>query len=293
MPSHIATFEPSHSPDGAATPALDLSSSAYSSSKPLLSSPFLLSKNCCPVPGKIVANIESLQFVDMRELLPDNIALSERLATLLQFARAQQHSFGQRDISSITSWACAFVTYIAVLAQKSTELIPSRLAYLRNIMREAYRTVGEGWRTYDYVFRNQAAADPSLELSEIVPALALAYLQPLGFLPKVPCPLCQEPDHSAANCALAPLAHPSQLTVAPGSAKPRSTPPAPTKFPSRLPDGSQLCVSWNQGACSASGPVCRYKHVCGSCSKDHIARDCKMTPESSVFKRPPKRPARY
>ena len=44
--------------------------------------PFILSKVLPPVPSKIVGRIQSLQFVEMRELLPDNIALAERLATL-------------------------------------------------------------------------------------------------------------------------------------------------------------------------------------------------------------------
>ncbi len=138
----------------------------------------------------------------MRE--PDNIALSERLATLpqsLQLARAQHHSFGQKEVSSITSWACAFTSYLAILAQAKPELVTGRLAYLRNMMREAYRLGGEGWRTYDYVFRNQAAADTSLDWFELVLSLSLAYLQPTGSLPQVPCPLCQEPDYSTHNCA--------------------------------------------------------------------------------------------
>ena len=283
MPPPGSSIEPQESMDTVSLP------------KPAASSlPFLLAKNCCPIPGKLVAKIQALQFVDMRELLPDNIALSERLATLpqtMQLARAQQHSIGQREVSSITSWACAFVTYIAIVAQARPELVIGRLAYLCNIMREAYRVVGgDGWRTYDHVFRNQAAADHSLDWSEMVPSLSLAYIQPTGMLPRVPCPLCQESDHTAHNCALAPLAHPSQ-TQHPKTPQPPQQ-PSNNKLPSRLPDGSQLCISWNQGACSAPGPYCRYKHICGSCGEDHIARDCRQTSDSSIFKRPPKRPAR-
>ena len=91
-----------------------------------------------------MAKIQSLQFVDMRDLLPDNIALIERIDTLpqsVQIARAQHSSFqGQREISSVTSWACAFVTYTNILIQARPELAISRLAYLRSIMREAHHT---------------------------------------------------------------------------------------------------------------------------------------------------------
>ena len=229
----------------------------------------------------------------MRELLPDNIALTERLAALpqnLQVVRANQPQLdNQREIASIASWSWAFTTYIAILSQAHPELTISRLAYMRNILREASRLGGQGWRTYDYVFRSQAAVDFAIDWSELNPALALSYLQQLPsstHLPRPLCSLCQEPDHTSTTCALAPLASPSQHW--PPIRK--SQLPSPKPLQSKLPDGSQLCVSWNQGLCSAPGPVCRYKHICGSCGENHQARDCNLTPEGSIFKRAPKRP---
>ena len=257
-----------------------------------ISRPFILSRNSTPVPAKLVAKIASLQFVDMRELLPDNIALAERLAALpqhLQVVRANNPQLdSQREVASIASWSWAFTTYVAIISQAHPNLTISRLAYMRNILREANRLGGSGWRTYDYVFRSQAAVDTTMDWAELNPTLALSYLQHTPnspHLPRIPCSLCQEPDHVSSSCALAPLATPSQHWP------PKKGPPlSPKPLPSKLPDGSQLCVSWNQGLCSAPGPICRYKHVCGSCGEDHQAKGCRLTPEGSIFKRPPKRP---
>ncbi len=247
--------------------------------------PFIFSKSSSSVPAKIVVRIHSLKFVEMRELLPDNIALAERLATLPHQAvihhNGSQLSSAQREVSSINSWACAFATYVAVLSQAHPTLVVSRLAYMRNIIREATRFGGDGWRTYDYVFRSQAAADASTDWTTTNPSLMLAYMQSGNQPAKPPCPLCHKSDHSSSSCALAPLSSPSQHWP------PRKS---PSTLPSRLPDGSQLCISWNQGNCIAVGR-CRYRHVCGSCGEGHIARDCAQTPDDSIFKRPPKRPA--
>ena len=95
-------------------------------------SAFILSKNATQIPAKLIAKIQTLQFVDMQELLPDDIALAE-------------------------TWA--FTTYIAVLSQARPDLTVSCPAYMRNILQEANRIGNDGWHTYDYVFRSQVAVD--------------------------------------------------------------------------------------------------------------------------------------
>ena len=162
---------------------------------------------------------------------------------------------------------------------------------MRNILREGSRFGGQCWRTYNYVFCSQAAVDFSIDKYKLNPALALSYMQQLPSSTHSPRPLCfhcQEPDHSSTTCAFAPLASPFQH----GPPIRRSQPSSPKPLPSKLPDWSQLCVSWNQGLCSASGRVCRYKHICSSCSENNWARDCSLTPDSegSIFEQIPKQP---
>lgn len=113
----------------------------------------------------------------MRELLPDNIALADRLATLPSNTRAfDSRPTAQREIPSIVTWCCAFSTYVAILSQAHPELVVSRLAYMGNLMKEASRFGGEGWRTYDHIFRSQAAADTSKDWTELSPSLMLSYM---------------------------------------------------------------------------------------------------------------------
>ena len=46
----------------------------------------------------------------------------------------------QREVSSLSTWTCAFAKYKAVLAQARLDLITSHLAYLCNIVPEASTT---------------------------------------------------------------------------------------------------------------------------------------------------------
>ena len=155
--AHIATFNPAP----ALAPALHnvpavqslmpSASSTPSSTKAAQPQLFILSKASPPVLAKLVAKVQALQFVDMRELLLDNMALLDRLSVLPQgTAPPSNSSPKQRDIPSLTTWVCTFATYIAVLAEARPDLTRSRLAYMRNIIREAGHFGGDGLKTYMY-----------------------------------------------------------------------------------------------------------------------------------------------
>ena len=63
-------------------------------------SPFILASNIPPVPAKLVKKIQALEYVNMRDLLQDNIALGERLEALPRTASSSlQHS--QREVDTI------------------------------------------------------------------------------------------------------------------------------------------------------------------------------------------------
>ena len=107
-----------------------------------------------PVPGRLVEKILDGQFVDMAELLPDNIELLRR-------ERSSSDSKARlRQISSITAWAQCFATFVAIRAQAAPATVLALLAYMRLLIREAARHPGLGWLSYDSFFRQQAI--PSL-----------------------------------------------------------------------------------------------------------------------------------
>ena len=117
--------------------------------------PFKVANSIAPIPAKLVKKIQALEFVDMRELLPDNIALTERLAALLS-GLAPQKPLSQRVIGgewALVTWVSSFATYIAIIAEAHPERVVDMLAYMRLIRREASKFGGTGWLTYDAVFR--------------------------------------------------------------------------------------------------------------------------------------------
>ena len=117
--------------------------------------PYRVANSIVPIPGKLVKRIQALEYVDMRDLLPDNIALAERLAALPS-GLAPPKSPGEREIGgdqALLTWVSSFATYVAIVAEVHPERVGDMLAYLRLIVREAGKFWGNGWLTYDSVFR--------------------------------------------------------------------------------------------------------------------------------------------
>ena len=216
---------------------------------------FSLSRAAIPVPAKLVGKIQALKFIDMRELLADNIKMMAHLESLPAGSQAiQASSSHQREVPNIQSWVCAFCSYIAIVAEVHPHRVRDLLAYMQNLMRDATRYRGDGWCTYDYVFRSQAAADPLRNWAEPDTSLVLAYMARSGTgLPNL-CGHCFDVDHSSQSCALAPFNTPLSVPAS-------STSPRPHANPAHSPQN--ICISWNLGACAMPG-TCRYRHVCAT-----------------------------
>ena len=89
------------------------------------------------MPAKLVNKIQVLKFVDMRELLSDNIKLLAHLENLPAGSQALQSSnynSCQREVPSIQSWVC---TYIAIVAEAHLGWVRDLLAYMQNLVRDA------------------------------------------------------------------------------------------------------------------------------------------------------------
>ena len=89
----------------------------------------------------------------MRELLPDNLALAERLETLPGPASQVGRNSEQREIASLLTWVSCFATYVAIVAEVHPGRVRAMLAYMRLVVGEAHKHGGQGWPTYDSVFR--------------------------------------------------------------------------------------------------------------------------------------------
>ena len=120
------------------------------------------------------------------------------------------------------------------------------LAYSRLLIREALRHGGSGWLEYDRVFRRQLAINPLMQWNTIDPGLQAATILGQRTVTGVFCTLCQECDHSADQCALAPIQQQTQVVPQPPSS---STQPAGTRPPKRPESRLHICINWNKGVC--------------------------------------------
>ena len=156
--------------------------------------PLFLSVLFPPIPEKLVTKIRAGSFVDMQELLPDNMALLKQL---------EKSKAKLREVKTLSSWLYCFLAYIAVATpDKHTRDL---LTYARLVMREALRTGGDGWAAYDRLFREHAALDKARRFdwttldSGLHQATFIRQAGPSG----ATCTHCAEADHSTKACALA------------------------------------------------------------------------------------------
>ena len=148
----------------------------------------------------------------MRELLPDNIALSERL-TALPAGLAPPKPPGEREIGServLVTWVSSFATYVAIIAEAHPGRVRDMLAYMRLIIREASKFGGTGWLTYDTVFRRNHEGD-STPWDYLDASLHQVYIASQGNKVAVPCKHCHESDHHSSECAMASMLSRGQI----------------------------------------------------------------------------------
>ena len=159
------------------------------------------------IPQRLVQRIQGVHFLEMRELLSDNISLHEQLeavhaqGNLAPYPAALQTR--QREVPSLISWLYCFTTYIAV--RTPDQLTRDMLAYCRLITREALRHGGQGWQEYDTTFRRQMEIDPSLSWNTLLPYLQVSTILGQRQGGGTFCPFCRGSDHVNQQCALASL----------------------------------------------------------------------------------------
>lgn len=245
--------------------------------KPPAERAVVLSSALPPIGAKLAQKIKSQQYVAMKELLADNMALHSQLEDLPAQAAVGARPHRLREIDSPLSWVFCFLGYVAVRTKDSETR--NMLSYARLIVREAQCHGGIGWLEYDKWFRQQQAALTTQHpWNELNASLHAATVMSLRSGDSKLCKLCREPDHADSQCALASLQPPQPYawpTTAGAAAGRRVTRPDTLE---------RICTSWNKGRCAFPGS-CRFRHVCASCKrKGHRARECEETPAGSPYK---------
>ena len=284
----LATF----TPGPLATSASAAAASALGSAHPSESSPLphltpkdsasgavILSSALPPIGARLAGKIRSRQFVAMKELLADNMALHGQLEDLPSQAGSASRPHRFREIDSPLTWVFCFLAYVAV--QTEDAMTRDMLTYARLVIREAQCHGGPGWLEYDKWFRQQQASlavpHPWHELNASLHAATVMSLRS-GL--NRSCRLCRGPDHVETQCALASLqpGPPSSLEPQPMTSSPGM------KRVVRPETLERICSSWNKGRCAFPGS-CRFRHVCATCrSKGHRAKECDDTPADSQYK---------
>lgn len=120
---------------------------------PLLTPGLSLSPASEPFPAKLVERVRSGQFVEMRDLLTDNIALLQQLEVFRGQCPLQTLPGALkprlRDVVSLPSWMYCFLAYVAIRSRDPATR--DMLAYARLLIREAQRHGGSGgWTMIGY-----------------------------------------------------------------------------------------------------------------------------------------------
>jgi len=240
----------------------------------------ILSPAADPIPYNLVQRIQSGQFIEMRDLLADNIALLNQMTSLsgttsIPFATMNRTRL--REVPSLVSWIYCFNAYMAV--RTTDAQTQDMLAYSRLLIREALRHGGSGWMEYDRVFRRQIAINPQMAWNTLQPGLQAATILGQGASSGVYCMYCQECDHATRQCALAPLQQQLRSNVFTTTTQPTTEAGRP---PRRMESLMRICINWNRGTCNRQD--CSFRHVCAGCQKNHKARFCPDLPAESEYK---------
>ena len=224
-----------------------------------ISSAFILGQGRPPIPPKLVTQILANKFIELSELLPENLESPQCESSSFTIEGGaivpitKVSSKRKQEISDILTWVECFTSYITVMST----LFPSRardlLSYMALIIRMAKRYTGNCWLNYDRAFRLEAAASNLSHWSQVKPDL-YSY-------------------HTSVS---------STETYTRFAAQSSNR-----REPQGSQSASEICRSWNTGACTSPRDFCRFRHRCNrsGCGGPHRRINCR-----EVRDRSPQRP---
>ena len=214
---------------------------------PSLNKAFVVGPGYAPVPYKLVSKITAGFFVDLAELLPDNIRAQEIEPQAFLEGKLVVSGSKKRviEITDIVTWIEAFTIFSMILCHTFPSRWKDLNQYKLLIIQTARRFSDKSWLHYDIAFRKEAAASGSTDWSRMHPDL-------YNFHTRSPAatPAATGSSTSPALSLTEPLA---------SLGNPRS---------------SQYCHSWNDGRCRWPFGRCRFRHSCERCHGDHPRIQC-------------------
>lgn len=219
---------------------------------PALAKAFVVGPGYAPVPNKLVTKITTGMFIELADLLAENIKAQEIEPQAFLEGRLLVSSSKKRvvEVTDILSWIEAFTIYSLILCQSYPARWTDLSQYKLLIIQTAKRFPGLAWLHYDGAFRKEAAATGLTDWSRM-------NLDLYNFHTRVVC------IESTTTPQPTPLRQSSTETSGP-SVKGQNRQRA-----------SRFCHSWNDhGHCRWPYGQCRFLHKCESCSGDHPSVKC-------------------
>ena len=106
------------------------------------------------VPMRLVSQIQFGHYVEMRDLLGDNAAISRHMEDIRTTTEANVLQVSPRprvrDVTSLESWLCCFLSFLAV--GTTDRVTRERLAYAILMIWESLEHDGSSWLQFDQLF---------------------------------------------------------------------------------------------------------------------------------------------
>lgn len=142
-----------------------------------------------PIPAKVIERAQSRAFIDLKDLLPDNIAPVQWLHETAGPSHVlAQSRTGLHDIQDPLTWISCFITYMAAQVEHACRKTRDLLAYGQIVVNMARKHGVQGWLAYNSMFRQQLAAVAALTWTEIDSSLMAATI--LGPRAETPGQVC-------------------------------------------------------------------------------------------------------
>ena len=205
------------------------------------------------VPARLVKRIAKGDFVDMAELLQDNLEAERRRAqSELDTGRGVAPAGNRREVPDFTSWVQCFTLYASVVQSKFPEKGKDLWAYLGVIALEYHRVGGSGWRFYDAAqFASIESADFGTVDTTLFATTFLTYRRSVQG-----CSSCLASNHDQDDGGLNP-GRQARLADAGRHRDAGRT-------------GEHVYKRRRRGA----GTMCRFDQVCSRCHGDHKRAVC-------------------
>jgi len=219
-----------------------------------------MAEGLLPVPEKLAQKIIRLEFVEMRELMPETWLRDEEETSRNTLA------WPRRKVAPVTDilvWLSCYAAMVGVLSRAYPQMVPEFMAYQATIIKCCRDFDGIAWAQYDRVYRRQVAQTKDLHWSKLNPTL-----YSLCFAGKakrhVACHFCLSDIHSSDQCP----DNPAKLF-------PPWQQPMPFTAPVLPAPKLQVCHLFN----SRDGPRCTYRqckfaHICSLCRGSHPRSIC-------------------